>query len=142
MVDDPLRPPVDTANLTPDTLVTALHERQLFASTLHVSTYNIFTKDVSHRSISCPNPYADLNLPMYTTFALTIPFLDPPLQLTPQRIPLILLDQHLAIRIWIDSQRIQRVQLASPMEQVLINLAVEATKTAIELPIRELPRID
>ena len=61
---------------------------------------------------------------------------------TLEPIPLVLLDQHLAVRIRIDRQRIQRVQLARPDEQILIHLPVGPPQTAIKDPIGEMPRVD
>ena len=55
---------------------------------------------------------------------------------------LIILDQHIALWVWVHSQSVQRVQLVGPVEHILINLAILAAQTAVKLPIWELPRVD
>lgn len=55
---------------------------------------------------------------------------------------LILLDQHIAIWVWVHSQSVQRVQLAGSVEHILINLSILAAQTAVQLPIRELPSVN
>ena len=65
-----------------------------------------------------------------------------PSKFTFEPVPLVLLDQHLAVRVRIDRQSVQRVQLASPLEQILVHLPVGPPQAAVQDPIREMPRVD
>ena len=77
---------------------------------------------------------------LVTTPTTLIPPL--PSELTPKRRPLILLNQRLRVRIWINRHRVQWVQLTCSVEQIFIYFPIEATQTAIQLPIWELPCVN
>ena len=55
--------------------------------------------------------------------------------------PSILLNNNPTPRIRIKSQVVDGILLASPQEQILINLSVRTSQAAVKLPIRESPRI-
>jgi hypothetical protein len=62
----------------------------------------------------------------------------------PQSLQLALLyplEQHLAVRIRVHSNLVQRVQLARTVEHILVHLSVLASKTAIQHPVVKAPRI-
>ena len=75
---------------------------------------------------------------IYTTYRITILF---PSKLTPQLFSIVLLDQNLAVRVWINRQSIQRIQFARSLKHVLVDLAIIPPQTAVQLPIWETPCI-
>lgn len=67
-----------------------------------------------------------------------------PLQLAPpavQGLTLVAPEQDVTVRVWVNRNVVERVELRRPVEHVLIYLAVKATKTAVQLPVWEIPRV-
>ena len=51
------------------------------------------------------------------------------------------LEQDIAIRIWVDGVVVKRIELASPVEHILVDLAVCAAQTAVQDPVVKAPGI-
>ena len=56
--------------------------------------------------------------------------------------PLILFKQHIAVGVRVEHDPIERVELARAIKHILVDAAIMATQTRVELPVGELPRID
>lgn len=57
-------------------------------------------------------------------------------------LPSILLHNHIIVRIRIKGQIVHRIQLARPMEHILVHLPIVPAETAIQLPVGKSPGID
>ncbi|TKW50409.1 hypothetical protein CTA1_8296 [Colletotrichum tanaceti] len=66
----------------------------------------------------------------------------PILQLASQILSLVLLEQHLAVRVGVEDDAVERVVLARALEHVLVDLAVVAAQAAVEHPVVEPPGVD
>lgn len=58
------------------------------------------------------------------------------------KISLVLAHQNGRVGIRIYSQRVQRIQLRRPLEEILVHLAVISAQATVQLPIRKAPRVD
>ena len=66
----------------------------------------------------------------------------PRLQLALERVALVLLEQSRAVGIRIDSDAVERVELGSAVEHVLVDLAVVSSQAGVELPVGKVPGVD
>src|ERR1700742_2851653 len=80
--------------------------------------------------------------PIHMSHCVPEPKRPRPLQFAPEIPSVILPEQDLAIRVRVEDDLVQGIQLAGPMEHVLVHIAVIPPQTAVQLPIREFPRID
>lgn len=54
----------------------------------------------------------------------------------------VLLEQSVVVGVGVHSNGVKRVELTGAVEHILVDLSVEATERAVELPVGEVPGVD
>lgn len=62
------------------------------------------------------------------------------LKLTARHLP-IPLEHHITVRVRIHREGVQRIELARAVEHVLVDFTVVTAQAAVELPVRDVPRV-
>lgn len=66
----------------------------------------------------------------------------PSLQFALEASTLVILEQSRTVGVWINGDTIERVELRSTVEHVLVNLAIVSSERRIKLPVREVPSVN